>query len=209
MPATQAHDFTASTSITAGTSLSAKAHHPPGETIQFETKDASSGQLSRPRRRPTSPSSSCVRQPGHRAGLRRWRQARRCTQGHRAVLQAIGLGWTGNHSGLRPAGRPVPEARLHHWNYDPGLKPAIRAGRQGAAPAFPGTIGVAPAAPGLHSIVPPRNVAATWTCATSSRASSSGCRRVEGALFSVGDTHAAQGDGEVCGTAIESPSTWR
>jgi len=28
---------------------------------------------------------------------------------------------------------------------------------------------------------------------------------VEGALFSIGDTHAAQGDGEVCGTAIESP----
>ena len=28
---------------------------------------------------------------------------------------------------------------------------------------------------------------------------------VDGALFSVGDTHAAQGDGEVCGTAIESP----
>jgi acetamidase/formamidase len=27
---------------------------------------------------------------------------------------------------------------------------------------------------------------------------------VPGALFSVGDTHAAQGDGEVCGTAIES-----
>ena len=27
---------------------------------------------------------------------------------------------------------------------------------------------------------------------------------VAGALFSVGDTHAAQGDGEVCGTAIES-----
>ena len=28
---------------------------------------------------------------------------------------------------------------------------------------------------------------------------------VPGALFSVGDCHAAQGDGEVCGTAIESP----
>ena len=28
---------------------------------------------------------------------------------------------------------------------------------------------------------------------------------VAGALFSIGDTHAAQGDGEVCGTAIESP----
>lgn len=28
---------------------------------------------------------------------------------------------------------------------------------------------------------------------------------VEGALFSIGDTHAAQGAGEVCGTAIEAP----
>ena len=27
---------------------------------------------------------------------------------------------------------------------------------------------------------------------------------VDGALFSLGDTHAAQGDGEVCGTAIEA-----
>jgi acetamidase/formamidase len=30
---------------------------------------------------------------------------------------------------------------------------------------------------------------------------------VEGALFGVGDTHAAQGDGEVCGTAIEGAMT--
>ena len=30
---------------------------------------------------------------------------------------------------------------------------------------------------------------------------------VKGALFSLGDTHAAQGDGEVCGTAIESPAS--
>src|SRR6202043_2791154 len=30
---------------------------------------------------------------------------------------------------------------------------------------------------------------------------------VPGALFSVGDTHFAQGDGESCGTAIETSST--
>ena len=30
---------------------------------------------------------------------------------------------------------------------------------------------------------------------------------VPGALFSMGDGHAAQGDGEVCGTAIECPTT--
>lgn len=29
--------------------------------------------------------------------------------------------------------------------------------------------------------------------------------KVKGALFSLGDTHAAQGDGEICGTAIEAP----
>ncbi len=33
--------------------------------------------------------------------------------------------------------------------------------------------------------------------------------KVEGALFSVGDCHAAQGDGEVCGTAIETNGTAR
>jgi acetamidase/formamidase len=30
---------------------------------------------------------------------------------------------------------------------------------------------------------------------------------VPGALFSVGDTHACQGDGEVCGTAVETAMT--
>jgi len=28
----------------------------------------------------------------------------------------------------------------------------------------------------------------------------------QGALFSLGDGHAAQGDGEICGTAIETPT---
>ena len=70
---------------------------------------------------------------------------------------------------------------------------------------FPGTIGVAPAAPGLHSIVPPRNVGGNMDV----RDITAGTElylpiEVDGALFSVGDTHAAQGDGEVCGTAIEA-----
>jgi formamidase len=32
---------------------------------------------------------------------------------------------------------------------------------------------------------------------------------VPGALLSIGDTHAAQGDGEVCGTAVETAMTVR
>ena len=69
-----------------------------------------------------------------------------------------------------------------------------------------GTIGVAPAEPGLHSIIPPRNVGGNMDI----RDIAEGTElylpvEVAGAIFSVGDTHAAQGDGEVCGTAIESP----
>ena len=71
---------------------------------------------------------------------------------------------------------------------------------------FAGTIGLAPAEPGLHSIVPPRRVGGNMDI----RDLAAGAElylpvEVAGALFSVGDTHAAQGDGEVCGTAIESP----
>src|SRR5204862_1506509 len=69
-----------------------------------------------------------------------------------------------------------------------------------------GTIGVAPAEPGEHSIVPPRK----WGGNMDTRHMRAGTTLylpvgVEGALFSVGDTHAAMGDGEVCGTAVEAP----
>jgi acetamidase/formamidase len=71
---------------------------------------------------------------------------------------------------------------------------------------FPGTIGVAPAEPGEHSIVPPRK----WGGNMDTKHLRAGTTLylpvgVEGALFSVGDTHAAMGDGEVCGTAVEAP----
>ena len=51
-----------------------------------------------------------------------------------------------------------------------------------------------------------RSRAATWTPATSPPAPRLWLPvAVPGALFSLGDGHAAQGDGEVCGTAIETP----
>jgi acetamidase/formamidase len=70
---------------------------------------------------------------------------------------------------------------------------------------FPGTIGVAPAEPGRHSIVPPRR----WGGNMDIKHLRPGCTLylpigVAGALFSAGDTHAAMGDGEVCGTAVET-----
>jgi acetamidase/formamidase len=69
---------------------------------------------------------------------------------------------------------------------------------------FPGTIGVAPAQPGPHPILPP----STYGGNLDIRHLRLGTTLllpvgVDGALFSVGDTHAAMGDAEVCGTAVE------
>jgi acetamidase/formamidase len=70
---------------------------------------------------------------------------------------------------------------------------------------FPGTIGVAPAEPGRHSVVPPTR----WGGNMDIKHLRPGTTLllpvgVPGALFSVGDTHAAMGDAEVCGTAVEA-----
>jgi acetamidase/formamidase len=74
---------------------------------------------------------------------------------------------------------------------------------------FLGVLGVAPAEPGEHSTIPPRAGAGGNVDCRSLTAGSTLYLPVQvpGALLSVGDGHAAQGDGEVCGTAIECPMT--
>ena len=119
-----------------------------------------------------------------------------------------GWGWTANIPGFGLLADEFKEPALHLWQYDAKtLAPALF-GRWGKVPLkpFTGTIGVAPAEPGMHSVVPPRRVGGNMDV----RDIALGTElflpvEVAGALFSVGDTHAAQGDGEVCGTAIESP----
>ena len=180
----------------------------PGETVQFETLDASSGQLSRTSTAAdlkkldlafVNPVTGPVFIDGAQPG-----DALKVTV---LGFQPSGWGWTGNIPGFGLLADQFPEAHLHHWNYEKSLAPAMY-GPGGRVPLrpFPGTIGVAPAAPGLHSIIPPRNVGGNMDA----RDIAEGVElylpiEVTGALFSVGDTHAAQGDGEVCGTAIESP----
>jgi acetamidase/formamidase len=119
-----------------------------------------------------------------------------------------GFGWTANIPGFGLLADDFKEPALTIWKYDPAtLEPALF-GKQGRVPLkpFAGTIGNALAEPGLHSVVPPRRVGGNLDI----RDLAAGTTlylpvEVAGALFSVGDTHAAQGDGEVCGTAIESP----
>jgi acetamidase/formamidase len=119
-----------------------------------------------------------------------------------------GWGWTANIPGFGLLADEFKEPALHLWRYDPGtLEPALF-GSRGKVPLkpFTGTIGLAPAEPGLHSVVPPRRVGGNMDVRDIAQGTELFLPiEVPGAVFSVGDTHAAQGDGEVCGTAIESP----
>ena len=101
-----------------------------------------------------------------------------------------------------------PRWLLWEIDADAGTATADRGFVRRLAP-FLGVMGVAPAAPGEHRTTPPRpEVGGNIDC----RELVAGATLflpvpVDGALLYLGDGHAAQGDGEVGGTAIECPMT--
>ncbi|WP_068109222.1 acetamidase/formamidase family protein [Tropicimonas marinistellae] len=118
-----------------------------------------------------------------------------------------GFGWTGLIPGFGLLADQFPDPRLQLWNYDTSGRTPLAFNGIAEIPFAPfiGTIGTAPATPGPHDVIPPRRVGGNMDI----RDLRTGTVlylpvEVEGALLSIGDTHAAQGDGEVCGTAIES-----
>jgi acetamidase/formamidase len=79
-------------------------------------------------------------------------------------------------------------------------------GRTVALRPFLSVMGMPPAEPGIHPTPPPRATGGNLDC----KELVAGSRlflpvAVPGGLFSLGDGHAAQGDGEACVTAIECP----
>ncbi len=121
-----------------------------------------------------------------------------------------GFGWTANIPGFGLLADQFKEPRLHLWNYAlDGVTPAAF-GPGGRVPLKPmcGTVGLAPAEAGHHSVIPPRRVGGNMDI----RDIAAGTElylpvAVSGGLLSLGDAHAVQGDGEVCGTAIETSMT--
>jgi len=180
----------------------------PGETILFECRDASDGQITgesnaedilRLDGTRTNPVTGPVYVDGAEPG-----DALRVTIG---AFTPSGFGWTAIIPGFGLLADQFTNARLSLWNYDASLTNPAAFSSHGRVPLnpFAGTIGVAPAATGRHSVIPPRHVGGNMDI----KELGSGTVlylpvEVPGALFSIGDTHAAQGDGEVCGTAIES-----
>jgi acetamidase/formamidase len=96
---------------------------------------------------------------------------------------------------------------VHRWTLDPVTSTGRnQLGHTVALRPFLGVMGMPPAEPGRHSTIPPRIWGGNLDCRELVAGSTLFLPiPVDGALLSVGDGHAAQGDGEVSGTAIECP----
>lgn len=179
-----------------------------GDTVELECADASGGQLSR---------SSTAADVG-RLDLDRVNPitgpvfVKGAKPGDVLAVEILELrshdwGWTAIIPGFGLLADEFPEPWLNTSSVDPATgRVSFADGVTLPFEPFPGTIGVAPAEDGQHSVVPPRR----WGGNMDIKHLRPGTTLllpvgVDGALFSVGDTHAAMGDGEVCGTAVESP----
>jgi acetamidase/formamidase len=90
------------------------------------------------------------------------------------------------------------------WELGDGVGRAL--GREVALAPFLGVMGMPPPEPGIHPTRPPRRFGGNIDCKELVAGTTLFLPiPVDGALFSAGDGHAAQGDGEVSGSAIETP----
>jgi acetamidase/formamidase len=97
------------------------------------------------------------------------------------------------------------EPHLVYWELADGV--ARGAGVEVDLAPFLGVLGMPPPEPGIHPTFPPRRFGGNLDCKELVAGTTLYLPvPVDGALFSAGDGHARQGDGEVCGTAIECPT---
>ncbi|MFB6126854.1 MAG: acetamidase/formamidase family protein [Halolamina sp.] len=97
------------------------------------------------------------------------------------------------------------EPGIHVWDLEGDVGHFVN-GIEVPLDPFPGVIGNAPAADGEHDTLPPRSAGGNMDVKQMTAGSTVYLPvETEGALFSTGDCHAAQGDGEVCVTGVEAP----
>jgi acetamidase/formamidase len=123
-----------------------------------------------------------------------------------------GWGWTAfgfGEGGWGLLADEFDEPGVHIWDLDGDEAEFVRDITIPLDP-FPGNLGTAPAAPGAHDTYPPRDVGGNLDVKHLTAGSTAFFPvAVPEALFSIGDGHAAQGDGEVCQTALEIPMSAR
>jgi acetamidase/formamidase len=120
-----------------------------------------------------------------------------------------GWGWTSAAGWSSPLNQRLGvddgENRILRWTLHEGIA-RDEGGREVELRPFLGVLGMPPPEPGVHSTGPPRIWGGNIDCAELLAGTTLLLPiPVAGARFSAGDCHARQGDGEVCGTAIECP----
>jgi acetamidase/formamidase len=188
----------------------ARLHIDPGDTVTFECREAVDGQVT-----PDSehealatldfgrvhPLTGPVYVKGAEAGD--------VLEVEILELKHKGWGWNGHLPGFGLLGEDFDYPYVQHWRLE-GETCYFRDDDRVQVPFEPfcGVMGVAPEEPGRVDTIPPRFNGGNIDI----RHLTPGTKVympvwVEGALFSTADCHSAQGDGEVCGTGIESPMT--
>ncbi len=123
-------------------------------------------------------------------------------------MQHKGWGWTGHKPGFGLLQDDFDSHYFHHWRLEGD---ACHFGVADIIVPFepmPGCVGVAPAEPGRLNTIPPRMNGGNVDVRDLTTGTTFWLPVfVPGALFSTGDCHANQGQGELCGTGIESPMT--
>ena len=179
----------------------------PGDTVQIEVANSSGGQLDRDstaadllgldfsRVNPvTGPIAVDTAEPGDNL-----------------VIEVLDIavqdwGWTANIPGFGLLAEQFPDPHLRFSSVADGSVDFLDGIALTALPMI-GTIGLAPAGGQALPMVPPHRHGGNMDI----RQVTAGSRlrlpvAVAGGLLSLGDTHAAMGDGEVCGTGIEISS---
>ncbi|UOY00316.1 acetamidase/formamidase family protein [Blastococcus sp. PRF04-17] len=182
----------------------------PGTTVRFRTLDSgwflepdTGGDVADRRRAPEHTPDA-----GHAlAGPVEVRGARAGQVLAVRIDDVVPVSWGTTYAGLRATAwnsrLGLTEPAVHRWTID-GATARNQFGHEVTVRPFLGVIGMPPADPGRHSTVPPRWHGGNLDCRELVAGSTLYLPiPVDGALLSVGDAHAAQGDGEVSGTAIE------
>ena len=189
-------------------SFPARIHIKSGDTVVFETLEASACQIT-----PDSPDEAAARLdfgPIHPLTGPVYVEEAEPGDGLEVEIISIkhkGWGWNAVIPGFGLLGEDFPNPYVHHYKLG---RTYCEFRKDILIPYEPfcGVMGVGPREPGRLNTIPPRENAGNIDI----RHLTPGTRvtfpvLAPGALFSCGDCHSAQGDGEVNGTGIETPMT--
>ncbi len=185
----------------------------PGDTVTFETWDASGHIIQR--NWTSAEAANRKRTPGVGHALTGPVAVAGARAGQTLVVDVLEVqpaawGWTSFSPGRGLLPDDFASAHLRTWDLEDGETARGMEGVRLPLAPFCGVMGVAMAEAGVHSTIPPRRVGGNMDV----RQLTAGATlylpvEVDGALFSVGDAHGVQGDGEVCITAVEMDSVTR